>query len=104
MRDSDELTERKQRLQKTIEQGSKLEQLYSQEDFQFFLGWIKRKLDITDNAILNGLTTDQKLEWQDKGRHTALTEVLQGAEAFADRAKKARKSLKKLETDLHDQE
>ena len=96
----DEVLERKQKLAKTIEQGSKLEQLYQQEDFQFFLGWITRKREITANAILNGSTTDQKLEWLDKGRYTALTEVLEGAQSFAERAKKARNSLRKLDEDL----
>lgn len=96
----DEVVDRKAKLNKVIDQGSKLEQLYQQEDFQFFLGWITRKREITANAILNGSTTDQKLEWLDKGRYTALTEVLEGAEAFADRAKKARKTLKKLDEDL----
>lgn len=104
MRDDDELTERKHKLNQIIAQGSKLEQLYSQEDFQFFLGWITRKREITANAILNGSTTDQKLEWLDKGRYTALTEVLEGAETFADKAKKARNTLKKLERDLKDAE
>jgi hypothetical protein len=104
MHDADELTERKQKLAKIIDQGSKLEGLYSQEDFQFFLGWIKRKREITANAILNGTTTDAKLEWLDKGRYTALTEVIEGADSFADRAKKARNTLKKLEQDLKDQE
>jgi hypothetical protein len=104
MRDSDEVTERKQKLAKIIDQGSKLEGLYMQEDFQFFLGWIKRKLEITDNAILNGTYTDPKLEWLAKGRHTAMIEILEGAETFADKAKKARNTLKKLEQDLKDQE
>jgi|ERR1039458_6070580 hypothetical protein len=96
----DEVTERKAKLNKIIDQGSKLEFLYNTEEFKFFLGWVERKRTLTANAILNGKTTDQKLEWLDKGRYTALTEILEGAENYADKAKKARNALKKLEDDL----
>jgi hypothetical protein len=104
MREDDELVERKAKLRQIIDQGSKLEQLYNQEDFQFFLGWITRKRDITANAILNGTYTEQKMDWLARGRYTALSEVLEGAETFADKAKKARNTLKKLEQELKNAE
>ncbi len=100
MRDSDEVTERKAKLAKSIDQGSKIEQLYLQEEFQFFLGWINRLRNELSDDILKGRLTNEKEEWHAKGGYTYLTKVIEGAELFADKAKKARNQLRKLEEDL----
>lgn len=104
MREDDEVVERKAKLSKIIEQGSKVEYLYGTQEFQWFLGWIERKREITANAILNGTYTEQKLDWLARGRYTALSEILEAAETFADKAKKARNALKKLEDELKAEE
>jgi hypothetical protein len=104
MEESDEIINLRDKLNKSIDQGSKIEFLYNMGEFQFFLDWVKRKRDITANSILNGKTTDSKLEWLDKGRYTALNEIIEGAEGFADKAKKSRKALAKLEEDLKNAE
>ncbi len=100
----DEVLERKARLNKIIDQGSKVEQLYNQEEFQFFLGWIDRLRDELKNSILKGELLDDKKEWHAKGGYAYLTKVIEGAELFADKAKKARNALKKLDQDLKDAE
>lgn len=96
----DEVAERKVRINKIIEQGSKIEQLYSQDEFQFFLGWINRMRESLKDQILKGELLDDKKEWHAKGGYSYLTKVVEGAELFADKAKKARNQLKKLEEEL----
>lgn len=106
MQDSDEVLERKARLGKIIDQGSKVEQLYLQEEFQFFLGWVDSVREILKNDILKGTQPnklgyiDEKTEWHKKGGYSYLTQVIDGAELFANKAKKARNQLKKLEEDI----
>jgi len=47
---------------------------------------------------------NEKEEWHAKGGYTYLTKVIEGAELFADKAKKARNQLRKLEEDIKNAE
>jgi len=100
MHEEDEVETRRNRLVKTIEQGSKVEYLFNQDEFKFFIGWVDQIREVLKNQILNGDLLDDKKEWHAKGGYTYLTKVVEGAGLFAHKAKKARNQLKKLEEDL----
>jgi hypothetical protein len=88
------------RLQRDIEQGSKIEGLYALENFQFYLGWIDRVRKELADVILRGKETDEKKDWHNRGGYDYLTKIIEGAESFGKKAKKARLTLEKFEKDV----
>lgn len=102
---ADEIQEKRSKILKTIEQGSRLEQLYTQEDFQFFLGWIDSvRAELLSKVTKGYLLANIREQDHALGGYTYLTKVIEGAELFAKKGKKARKELEVFEAKVKENE
>src|SRR5271165_1028549 len=86
---------------KRIEQGGKIEYLYTIDEFQWWLQWIDNLRTEYKNKILNGnLLTNLREEDHAKGSYSALTKIVEAGEKFAEGAKIGRKQLEKYDKEV----